>query len=129
MNRPQVRTRSDVIHLILQYAHQLNMPKLKRAWEEGHVELLGGFHCLRGECPGWAVLFDCCDSFSRPFYMGVIIRDFVPRVVLLEEINWAEYDGDKSKNPLYCGDKPDEYKLLKEGGVVWPVAENQQMTV
>lgn len=131
MRRKQLHmdTRSDVVNTIVLAAHTMNMPKVKRAYEEGNIEFLGGFKRVCKDSPGWVVMFNCGDPWSHPFYMGVVYRGQWPITVPLETVNWADYDGYASTNPLYMGDHAEQYKQLKKEGVVWPVAENQQMTV
>ena len=81
----------------------------------GKLELLGGFSPLpSSSLSGWIVALTSYTT-GRGHYIciGVDEETGFVRWWQTEEVDWQNWDGDKSKNPLYCGDNPEAYRRWK----------------
>lgn len=92
------------------------MPRLKRHWDNGDTEFLGGFNNIHEGRPGWIASFG--HGSARRFF-ALVAGKFTAYVWPVEEVHWSRYDGSESANPLYCGDNPKQYEQLKKDGAVW----------
>lgn len=108
----RINSKSDVYYLILQTAHRMGMPRLKRHYEDGDTRFLGGFTKIHNGLPGWIATFD------GDFY-AVIAGQNGYYVRPADAVKWYNYAGDNSPNPLYQGDNPEQFKILKDEGVIW----------
>jgi len=104
------RDRHDIIewamgHLPKQYR------SIIRSFEEGSVEFLGGFK-MPPFRPGWII--KTTSKYKKIYYL-FINQDTIgkPILLIMDRIEWQYWDGDKTDNPLYRGDFPDEYRRLK----------------
>lgn len=112
----KIQSRSDVFYILLQMAHSRGMLRLARMWEDGETEFFGGFNNIHEGRPGWIMAFGF--ENRREFY-ALVAGPNGPYMWPVDEVDWGRYDGSESTNPLYCGDKPKEYKELKAKGVIW----------
>lgn len=92
------------------------MPRLRRHWENGETEFLGGFNNIHKGRPGWIVSFG--NGCAKRFF-ALVAGTFAAYVWPVDEVHWSRYDGSESTNPLYCGDNPKQYKQLKKDGAIW----------
>ena len=77
-------------------------------------ENLGGFSQVFSlGCPGWIV--KVTSKNDNMYYIAVINRRLGYLTTLLyKDVPWRYWIGGQSTNPLYCGYKPEEYKMLRE---------------
>ena len=94
----------------------INDPVIQRALEWGRVENCGGFNPLSetssGILPGWIVAVTSVRN--KTYYIAVVLDQYEMRWHRLKQVPWCHWVGDKSSNPVYQGDKPEVYKVLKE---------------
>lgn len=86
---------------------------LQKAMNWGQIEFLGGFNPLFGSLLGWCVSIT---SYRGTTYNIGIIEDVnigKLRWFRLTKIPWENWDGDRSEDKLYQGDKPEKYRRLK----------------
>ena len=78
-----------------------------------HNENLGGFSRIgSSNSPGWIVRVK--SKYGNIYYVVVIDQKFnYTAGCIAKTVPWRFWVGDQSKNPLYCGDKPEEYKMLR----------------
>lgn len=107
------RTRDDVINWA-----EKNFPvthkSIHRAFREGSIEFLGGFSQIgAGHNPGWII--KVTSRFHVIYYIAVLSCScgMLIRYDTVENIPWEYWDGDRTDNPLYQGDNPEEYRRLK----------------
>jgi len=81
-----------------------------RAIQEGQVENLGAFDLSSG--PGWIV--KVTSVFDKVWYVKITPFLNFYGTVLIADVPWELWIGDKSDNKLYQGDNPQEYKLLRD---------------
>lgn len=76
------------------------------------ILLLGAFKPVpESNWPGWIVRVA---TRVREYYVAVSIRsDGRRNAYLVPYIDWKCYDGDRSENPLYAGDRPEKAVALK----------------
>lgn len=84
---------------------------IARAFHTGHVENLGAFRHIAGGS-GWVLKITT--KFKSIYYIAIIVYYLSYRVVLLNEPPWKYWEGDKSNNKMYQGDKPLLYKELRD---------------
>ena len=108
----RINSKSDVYYLILQMAHRLGIPRLKRHYEDGETQFLGGFTKIHNGESGWIAVFGD-DCYALIAGKG---RYYVKPV---DEVKWEKYDGYDGTNPLYQGDNPEQFKILKDEGAIW----------
>lgn len=110
------RDRHDVIDWAA-----VHIPKsyrtVARSLEEGQVEFLGGFKCFScmtlSRMSGWMI--KVTSKFNKIYYIFVYIDLAMQlRLSIMDTLNWKSWDGDKTDNPLYQGDHPEEYRRLKD---------------
>lgn len=108
------RDRNDII----EWAEQNLPPQYRavaRAFRRGSIEFLGGFSDIIS-LPGWII--KVTSKFRKVYYVAIVVES-VPFaemcVVIIDNVPWEHWDGDKSDNPLYQGDNPEKYKELKNG--------------
>ncbi len=112
----RIRTRNNLIKFIEDSRLCDLYPRIRRAIVEGTNENLGSFHVIP------------CTPANTTSGLVVIIKgkrnEWIITVkperfegykcYILREIPWKFWDGDTSENPLYRGDHPKEYKLLRD---------------
>lgn len=106
-------TREDLIEYLVAHSPR---PAISRAIAEGRpIELLGGFsHIPPSNMPGWIIRI--ISRFGKKFYAALRVHKIWKHelfVELLEHVPWNYWDGDKSENELYKGDRPELYRRLK----------------
>ena len=86
-------------------------PCIKRAMEDGQIELLGAFDPAPGsKCPGWIVRV--VTQFQTVWNVVVTYnKERKLRCYTVDKIYWCDYKGGNSS--LYSGDYPERYKELK----------------
>lgn len=102
-------------HLIQWLQDNLTDHVLQSLIQHGELELLGGFDPLPGSSnPGWIVALTSYRT-GKTYYIciGIDKDTGQPRWWRTEKVKWQNWDGDKSKNSLYCGDVPNKYRQLK----------------
>lgn len=107
-----IRTRDDILREIEYGVH--NRPYVQRALIEGGVEFLGGFKQIPPwNSPGW--IMKLTSKFKTVYLVAVISQqqEFIIMCRIIDVIPWHHWDGDKSSNPLYQGDRPEEYRRMK----------------
>lgn len=79
-----------------------------------HNENLGGFsQVLSPGCPGWIVRVT--SKNNNVYHVAVINRRLGYLTALLyKDVPWKYWVGYQSTNSLYTGDKPEEYKVLRQ---------------
>lgn len=109
-----IRTRNGLIKWL-----EENAPRraIARAMQEGQVEVCGGFKQIPPSLsPGWIVKI--ISKFNKTWYVIIQkIRTANPdtyRIWMRGGIPWKFWIGDQSNNKLYQGDKPLEYKRLRD---------------
>lgn len=107
----QIRTRNDLIYWLMNHAPRR---AIARAMEEGKIEVCGGFS--RIPCTpcrdGWIIRIT--SIFNKTWIIAVKPQLWEGyRAYIIPKIPWEYYIGDKSDNKLYKGDKPEEYKELR----------------
>jgi len=106
-----IRNKGDLLQAVLEAKHI--RPAIKRAITEGRVENLGGFylhpHASNTHC-WWLKI----TGIRQVWFVRIIPGIKTPFVGELKEPHWGLWEGYKSENPLYQGDKPDEYRELKK---------------
>lgn len=84
----------------------------RRALLEGSVEFLGGFaHVYPGGGHGWIIKVKGHRTWYicvKPAQMSFDLFTFT-----VPSPDWKYWDGDKSENKLYQGDRPELYRRLK----------------
>ena len=108
----RIRTRNDLIKFIEDNAPFTMILRAALI----HNENLGGFSRLSiNHGSGWIVRLT--SKFNRQWLIGVAPDKTLTskyRIWILSNVvPWEFWEGDKSKNPLYRGDHPKEYKLLR----------------
>ena len=99
------------------------LPRISRAISMGKTELLGGFTPIppTGE-GGWII------TVESAFHQVYTVAIFPPtlgrrgmilgyRAIEIPVIPWENWVGDKSKNPMYRGDRPELYKEHKKNEI------------
>lgn len=113
-----IRTRSDLIKWL-----ENNAPRraIARALQEGQVEHLGGFeHIPPSTLPGWIV--KVTSVHNKMWRVVVLANDTKHRYEsrIIESVPWKNWSGtnfwsDESfRDKLFSGDKPEEYKRLRD---------------
>jgi len=78
------------------------------------VEFLGGFSSDYSY--GWMI--KVTSKFNKVYYIYIRFKlNSEIRLSVLNQIDWKLWDGNKSDNPLYQGDNPEQYKELKNESV------------
>ncbi|KKN77448.1 hypothetical protein LCGC14_0360070 [marine sediment metagenome] len=108
----RIHTRNDLIKFIEDNAPFTGV--LRAALN--HNENLGGFSRLSiNHGSGWIVRLT--SKFNRQWLIGVAPDKTLAskyRIwILFNSVPWKFWEGDKSENLLYRGDRPEEYKLLR----------------
>jgi hypothetical protein len=106
-------TRDDLIEYLITHSPR---PAISRAINEGRpIELLGGFkHIPPSNMPGWVIMITT--RFKKRFYVALRVHKIWKHQLFVEMIStipWRYWDGDKSNNLLYRGDRPQLYERLK----------------
>jgi hypothetical protein len=104
-----IRSKNDLVNAILQ--SERVRPAIKRAIEEGRCENLGGF-MFPGETGSWCLKVS---GISQTWYLKIHVSICGDLKIgeLRWQPDWKYWEGDKSVNPLYTGDRPYEYRELK----------------
>jgi hypothetical protein len=78
----------------------------------GELELLGGFSPLPGSSnPGWIVSLTSYQTGQAHYIcIGVCQKTGKIRWWKTKGVEWKNWDGNKTENPLYQGDNPEIYK-------------------
>jgi hypothetical protein len=101
-----IRTRKHVMDRI----EAACLPRsVRRAVNEGRIEYLGGFEKLPS-CDKAFVARATSPISEKNFYLAVEDK----AVWLIQEPSWKYWVGDESDNPLYQGDRPQIYRVLKK---------------
>ena len=108
-----IRTRNDLIKFL-----EENAPRraIARALQEGQVENLGAFQPIPpSPFSGWIV--KVTSKFNKTWYIAVHVyyHSCIPTTRIIDVVPWEKWIGHKSKNKLYMGDKPLQYKELQSG--------------
>lgn len=107
-----IRTRNDLLYWLTN-----NAPSraIKRTVIEMGVENLGGFERIPPfGFQGWIV--KVISKFKSTWHVAVVVtkHSHVYAAYLIPECPWKFWVGDTSNNPLYRGDHPEYYKLLRD---------------
>lgn len=108
-----IRTRNDLIGWL-----ENNAPRraIARAMQEGQVEVYGGFK--RIPCTpcrdGWIVRVTSKFDFTWIVAIKPQLWEGYRAYILLDDVPWEFWIGDESENKLYRGDKPLQYKELRD---------------
>ncbi len=109
-------TRADLLgfistHIVYKYIRRAIM-------DDGKVENLGAFSIpAKGfKEPGWVV--KVTTPYKVVHYISVLCQEQYRLVVTNSEPNWKYWAGEGCSNEVYYGDRPDEYKKLKENANV-----------
>jgi len=102
-------------HLIQWLQDNLTDRLLQNILQRGQLELLGAFNPLPGSSiPGWIVVLTSYITGQGHFIcIGVDEKNGSVRWWRTKEVNWQNWDGDKSSNSLYYGDNPEAYREWK----------------
>lgn len=112
MSKKIIRNRNDLIKYLEEHSPRLS---IQRAILEGRYENLGAFLIVPPVYrSGWIV-----KTWSKitPHVWYVVIQTKNHGYTvweLLDKVPWREWMGDESKNLLYTGDSPEEYKKFRE---------------
>jgi len=86
---------------------------IARALHEGTTEVVGGFYMIPPFYrSGWVVRV--ASIHKRIWILAIIISGKKYEIRTLKEIPWKHWSGGNAINTLYAGDRPDEYRRLKE---------------
>lgn len=89
---------------------------IRRALVYGTNENLGGFKNIPPGCVGgWIVRIR--SKHNREWIVAVgenIKGKYISYILIGTPIPWESWEGNKSSNPLYRGDNPEAYKLLRD---------------
>ena len=106
-----IRNRNDLIEWLDNNAPQR---AIARALQEGQVENLGAFEQVSpGSGPGWIV--KVTSVHNKVWFVAIYHRQKFRCFVRDLEPCWKNWIGEFAKNKLYQGDKPLEYKRLRDG--------------
>lgn len=107
----EIRTRNDLIAWLEDNAPY---PRIKRALVEGTNENLGGFSRALPYTAGWIVkIKGKKKEWIVVIVAGTCLGDrYMPYII--NKVPWNWWEGDKSKNLLYQGDNPEEYRRLRD---------------
>lgn len=101
---------------LIQFAES-HLPKqfvsMQRAFHEGTVENLGAFKHIYYDLSGW--ILKLTSKHKANYYIVIFADRLQYKVGILRNIPWKKWEGDKSDNKLYQGDKPLLYKELRDG--------------
>jgi hypothetical protein len=104
-----IHTREQLIGWIEKHVDD---PVLHEALLRGTVEVLGGFDPLpTSKYPGWMV--QVISRFNTKYLIAVACADFALHWFRAPHIEWDKWNGFKSDNPLFQGDRPKIYEELK----------------
>jgi len=86
---------------------------VRRAIDEGNVQLLGAFELLPPHPhPGWLTLVTSKHGRTWPVAVAVDIFNHRYNVYILDQIPWSLWEGGNS--PLYLGDIPELARVMRE---------------
>ena len=102
-------------HLITWLQDNLTDRVLRNLLEGGgKLELLGGFQPLPGSSLGLAGWIVALTSYrtGQCYYVCIGINEDTgqPRWWRTDQVDWRNWDGGESENPLYCGDNSEVYR-------------------
>lgn len=105
----RIRTRDNLIEFLEENAFGRYLRAL-----QNYNENLGAFsRIFNSHAPGWIV--KVTSKYGDIYYLAAIKESFCSVfAVLYKQISWKYWIGDKSENPLYQGDYPEKYKLLRD---------------
>lgn len=105
-------TRADLLgyistHIVYRYIRRAIM-------DDGQVESYGAFEVpAKGyKEPGWVV--KVVTAKGKTVYVSVVCQEQYRLIVTEKEPMWKYWAGEGCSNEVYYGDRPDEYKKLKE---------------
>lgn len=85
------------------------------AMVDGEIELLGAFSCIHaGSNPGWIVKVTSKRGLSWNIVITVSGKKHVHFAYTIKEVPWKYWWGDSFNKGLFCGDRPDVYKKLRD---------------
>lgn len=105
-----IRNRNDLIKFL-----EINAPlrAIARAVQEGQVENLGAFkQVFPGSAPGWIV--KTISKFNKTWYVAIQASDHDFKIRIIDVVLWKFWIGEFANNKLYRGDKPLQYKELRD---------------
>lgn len=113
MNRLGFQNKSQLIGWLEGNSPSKSVSRAMRSGEP--ILLLGAFRPVpESSWPGWIIRVA---TKLRAYHVAISMRpDGRANAYFPPYIDWAAYDGHKSKNPLYAGDRPDRAALLKRSG-------------
>lgn len=113
MNPQRLRTRTQLIEYMKAHAPRT---AVKRAIDEGRVEVLGSFAALPPHTdPGFIVLVTSKHGRQWPVAVAVNQVKHTYRVLILDSIPWSLWDGKLERDhPVYDGDTPDTYFINRQ---------------
>jgi len=105
------------LHIVSWLGQNCARKAICRAINEGQVEFFGGFKPIPPTThPGW--IMRVTSAHDRTWYVAVIIYDRRYGIRILRDVPWGLWYGTDSRGifgpPLYRGDHPEEYKILRE---------------
>ena len=110
-----IRTRNDLIKFIEDSRLCDLYPRIRRAIINGTNENLGSFStipCTPANTTSGLIVW--IKSTPHDWIIAVKPGQFEDyKCYILRKIPWKFWEGDKAKNPLYHGDHPEKYKLLR----------------
>lgn len=110
-----IRTRNNLIEWL-----EINAPlrAIARAVQEGQVENLGTFEqVVPGSRPGWIV--KVASRFNKIWYVAVQVSGHGFKAKVIDTVPWKFWIGEFADNKLYQGDKPLQYKELRDAKATW----------
>ena len=105
------------LHIVSWLGQNCARKAICRAINEGQVEFFGGFNPIPPTThPGW--IMRVTSVHGRTWYVAVICYDRRYGIRILRDVPWDKWYGTDSRGvfgpPLYRGDNPEEYKILRE---------------
>ena len=120
-----IRNRNDLIGWLESHAPRLG---IARAMQEGQVENLGAFRCILSKRDsGWII--KVTSRFNRVWYVAIQLNYSSHEKMTARVINcvpWEYWIGQDVENKLYRGDKPVEYKLLRDKELQYDTRETEE---
>lgn len=106
-----IRTRQDLLDWLANNAPSMSVARAFKVG--GSIIVLGAFRPVpNSNWPGWIVL---ARTRFRDYYVAVSVRPSgTLNAYLTDIVDWKDYDGVGSPNPLYAGDRPERAAILKQ---------------
>ena len=118
MNPTRLQTRTHLLEYIKEHAPR---SAVRRAIDEGQVEVLGAFSALPPHTdPGFIVVVTSKHGKSWPVAVAIDEIKHTYRVVILDDIPWSNWDGKLGRyHPVHDGDSPLASNIYRNRAIIY----------